>query len=371
MSSQNTNVSTTRIIPGPGRSTVRDRRPGGRIGRALRRFGLVGLVLILLAGVGAVATVYLVGARLSNGISRINGAFDGLDPATRPTTDPAAAKGETILAVGSDLRSTGQSTGLDATDRESTAGDQRTDVIMLIRFDRVHGSTSVVSIPRDSWVKIPDHGMNKINAAYPLGGFPLLIRTVEQLTRVRVDHFMIIDFAGFRSVVDALGGVEVDIAAASTGVGGVAFHKGINHLDGNGALAYVRERAGLPDGDLDRIRRQQNFLRAVFTGIAKTDPAKNPMQVYRLLDATTRAVTVDDSYQTDELRELAMEAAKLKPQRLWFITAPVKGPGWEGDQSVMHLDDERTAALWQALRMDTMADYVAGHQADLLPATPR
>jgi LCP family protein required for cell wall assembly len=350
---------------------MRDKRPRRNPFRRLRRLGLVGLVLVLIAGVGILASVYLVGARLSNSISRVSGAFNGLDPTTRPTTDPATASGETILAVGSDLRSTGQSTGLDATDRQSTPGDQRTDVIMLIRFDRLHGSASVVSIPRDSWVTVPDHGTMKINAAYPLGGPPLLIRTVEQLTRVRVDHFMIVDFAGFRSIVDVLGGVDVEVAAASTGVGGVGFHQGSNHLDGNAALAYVRERSTLPEGDLDRIRRQQNFLRAVFTGIAKADPRQNPMQVYRLLDATTRAVSVDDSYRPDELRELAVEAAKLGPGRLWFLTAPVEGPGWEGDQSVMHLDKERTAPLWQALRMDTMAEYVAANQAELLPATPR
>ncbi|SDY99344.1 transcriptional attenuator, LytR family [Micromonospora pattaloongensis] len=370
MSSQHSAAATTRSNRGRGHSTVRERRALGAIWRGLRRVGLVGLVVVISASIGTAATAYLVGARLNTGIGRIGGAFAGIDPGSRPATDPAAARGETILAVGSDLRSSGQSTGLDATDDRSGPADQRTDVIMLIRLDRLHRSASVVSIPRDSWVNVPDHGMMKINAAYPLGGPPLLVRTVEELTRVRVDHFMIIDFAGFRAIVDALGGIDVQVAAGGE-TGDPALRPGANHLDGNAALAYVRERSSLPEGDLDRIRRQQNLLRAVFTGIAGTDPARDPMRVYRLLDATTRAVTVDDSFRPEQLRELAFEAAGLGPQRLWFLTAPLAGTGWEDGQSVVHLDTPRGAALWQALRTDAMTDYVAAHQQDLLPTAPR
>ena len=98
--------------------------------------------------------------------------------------------------------------------------------------------------------------MNKINAAYAFGGPSLLIRTVENLTALRIDHFAVVDFAGFRSVVDAVGGIDVGISAA-TNNDGVDFHQGVNHLDGTQALAYVRQRYGLADGDLDRAQRQQ------------------------------------------------------------------------------------------------------------------
>lgn len=357
----------------PARTALAEQASDGRPSRwrpRLRRIALVGLVLVLTVLVGGAATAYLVGSHLVNKVNRINGAFDGIDPAKRPPSDPATASSETFLAVGSDLRAPEQTTGLDAADQKSTPGDQRTDAIMLIRLDRRNGTASVVSIPRDSWVAIPDHGTMKINAAYPLGGPPLLIQTVEQLTKVRVDHFMIIDFVGFQSIVDALGGVDVEVAASTVDSSGLALHKGTNHLNGSAALAYVRERHSLPKGDFDRIRRQQNFLRAVITGIAKTDPANNPGQLYRLLDAMTRTVTVDDGMKPNDLRQLALDGARLDDQNLWFLTARVAGVGWEGDQSVVYLDDKRNAELWEALRTDTMVAYVADHRADLLSPHP-
>ena len=100
-----------------------------------------------------------------------------------------------------------------------------------------------MSIPRDTWVDIPDRRANRIATAYSAGGPSLLIRTVEGLTDLRIDHFAVIDFAGFRSMVDAVGGIDVDVPAP---VG--AFGRGVNHMDGAQALAYVRDPSGLPEG---------------------------------------------------------------------------------------------------------------------------
>lgn len=344
------------------------RRTGWR--PSIRRLALVALVLVATVAVGGAATLYFVGHRMSNNVDRIGGVFDSIDEKDRPARNPATAHSKTILAVGTDVRSTGQSTGRDAT-AAATVGDARTDAIMLIRLDTEKNSASIISIPRDSWVPIPGHDTHKINAAYTLGGPSLLVRTVEQLTKVRVDHFMIIDFEGFRSIVDVLGGVDVHVGTPTVGANGVQLHQGVNHLDGTQALAYVRERYDLPEGDFDRMRRQQNFLRSVFTRLAVTKPADDPLQAYQLLDSMTRAVTVDDGYDMDELRSLAMSAFKLKQDNVWFLTAPSLTTGWEGDESVVYLDPQAGDELWQAVDHDRMAEYVAAHQSAMLAATPR
>lgn len=341
----------------------------GRWRRRTRRLVMVGLVLVTAGAVTGLAGAYVVGAHFSSNVRRVTGAFDGIDPSTRPSTNPASPS-QTVLAVGLDARSPDQTTGEAATAAQAYLGGDRSDTIMLIRFDPAKQSASTVSIPRDSWVSIPGKGTMKINAAYALGGPPLLISTVEQLTGVRVDHFMVVDFAGFRSVVDAVGGVEVQVAA-TTAAGATQFQEGANHLDGTQALAYVRQRYGLPEGDLDRIRRQQNLLRAVLTKVAVTNPTGDPLRTYEVLDTVTKAVTVDDGYTEGELRGLALDAARLRTGDVWFLTAPVSGTGWEGDQSVVYLDTTRSAELWQALRAGTMSEYVDAHRDSLLPEVPR
>jgi anionic cell wall polymer biosynthesis LytR-Cps2A-Psr (LCP) family protein len=182
---------------------------------------------------------------------------------------------------------------------------------------------------------------------------------------------MIIDFAGFRSIVDAIGGVQVQVAEAVTGPDNVHFQQGINKLDGTSALAYVRQRKGLPGGDLDRVRRQQNVLRAILTKVSSTGSGGDPRRTYRLLDAVTQAVSIDDSFTAEDLREFALDAVRLDRDSVWFVTAATRGGGWEGDQSVVYLDDNRNSGLWAALRGGTMSRYVAQGRANLLAAVPR
>ncbi len=336
----------------------------------ISRLVMLMVALVVVASATTVGAVLLVQQRLNTNVHRIGGAFDGLDAAARPSAVPHSP-GQTVLAVGLDLRSPGQTTGDSATDPQDAAAGDRSDTIMLIRFDPQGESATVVSIPRDAWVPIPGKGTMKINAAYSLGGAPLLIATVERLTGIRIDHFMVIDFAGFRSLVDALGGVDVDVATATTDLGGVHFTAGVNHLDGVRALAYVRQRYGLPDGDLDRVRRQQNLLRAVLSKSAQVNATNDPLATYRLLDAVTRAVTVDSGYTAADLRTLALQAVQVPGDRVVFLTAPIIGTGWEGDQSVVHLDPARDAQLWHAFAAGTMAGYAEAHRADLLPQVTR
>lgn len=271
-------------------------------------------------------------------------AFGSLVDSTRPPPDEAL----TFLLVGTD-------TAEDPATGSEADGAGRSDVLMIARVDPGRTGATVVSIPRDSWVDIPGRGPNKINAAYAIGGQSLLIQTVEQLTDLRIDHVGIVDFAGFQSIVDAVGGIDVGISAA-TSYEGVEFRQGVNHLDGAQALAYVRQRVGLTGGDLDRSQRQQNALRAVLTDAAAGGLLSDPIRAYGFLDALTRSVNVDDSLTNGGLRALAFELVGLRPSAVTFIRAPVGGLGGEGTQSVVYLDDGRGAELWTALRQDRGGD---------------
>jgi LCP family protein required for cell wall assembly len=320
--------------------------------------------------VGAVLLLSLVGAlvvtlteKLGNDVTRVPDAFKGLDSAARPP----AGDGLTFLLVGTDTRSDVPTTGTDA---NATGAGGRSDVLMVARLTEDGKNAAVVSIPRDSWVDIPGHGMNKINAAYAFGGPSLLIRTVENLTELHIDHFAVVDFAGFRSVVDAVDGIDVGISAATSN-GGVDFHQGVNHLDGRGALAYVRQRYGLTDGDLDRAQRQQNALRAVLTKMAATGILDDPVGLYRLLDAATSFVDVDDSLTNEGLRALTQKVRGVPPENVLFLRAPVSGLGHEGAQSVVYLDTLQADQLWDALRQGTMAGYVERHADDTLGPVTR
>lgn len=223
---------------GPDGSEDPDRRRRGL--RALLYGVIALLVLVLLAAAGIV----IVAQQLGSQVGRYPSVFAPIDPSARP----ADAAGDTFLLVGTDTRSPEATTGADATAPDFVFGQQRSDVIMVATIAEDGQSASVVSIPRDSWVEIPGRGMNKINAAYSFGGPPLLIETVEQLTRVRVDHFAVIDFAGFAQMTDAVGGIDVTVGQASQR-GGVVVPSGT-------AAPRRRPGAGLRPRALHPARRR-------------------------------------------------------------------------------------------------------------------
>lgn len=224
-----------------------------------RRALIVLLVSALALGLAGAGVVWFLAERYLGNVDRIEDVFSGLDPEERPppVARPPGAEDDpvTVLLVGADRADPGAVGGGPGT---------RSDVIMLLRISADRQHIQLVSIPRDSWVSIPDRGMGKINSAYATGGPQSLIRTVERLTRVRVDHFADLDFAGFQEITDALGGVEVQVAETIT-TQGVTFAEGPNRLDGRQALIYVRQRTGLAGGDLGRVQRQQNYLRAMMS----------------------------------------------------------------------------------------------------------
>jgi LCP family protein required for cell wall assembly len=322
----------------------------------------------VLTGAGG---LYVLSEHLTDNVGRTPSVFGPLDPEKRPVKPPGpGGQGMTILLAGSDSLASDPAAGAGGDTHVFVPGAERSDVIMLVRLDVTRTRAAVVSIPRDSWVSVPGHGQTKINAAFSYGGPTLMVQTIEALTGVRIDHFATVDFAGFRAMVDAVGGIDV-MVAAPTSTGDVHFHKGSNHLNGRETLAYVRQRYDLPRGDLDRVRRQQNVLRALMTKAATGGTLSDPVGLYHLLDAVSTSVGIDDTLDDDELRTFLYGLRSLTAGEVTFLTAPVSGLGREGSQSVVHLDPVRAALLWRSLDSDDIASYARNNGPDVLSAEPR
>src|SRR5919108_433034 len=197
-------------------------------------------------------------------------------------------------------------------------------------------------------------------AALSFGGPPLLIATIEELTGVRVDHFAILDFEGFRSMTDALGGVDVRVAQTVWDPARkVVWPAGIHHLDGARALDFVRQRRNLPGGDLGRIKRQQAFLKALAGQVVDRGTLANPLKLNAFLEASTKAMSVDQSLTISRLRSLALQFRSMRAGDVVFLTAPVAGTGTQGRQSVVYLDKAKGQPLYRALRTDAVERYLA------------
>jgi LCP family protein required for cell wall assembly len=330
--------------------------------------GVAGLLVVLIVG-GAVG-VHVITNRVLGDVQRIPDVFGPLDEAERPTKPAGTEKTLNFLLVGVDTRADEQTTGTAGDGDVFVPGRQRSDVIMVVHVAADRKAASVISIPRDSWVTIPGRGKNKINAAYSLGGGSLLVRTVENLTKLRIDHFAVVDFAGFKGITDSVGGIDVRIAAA-TGDNRGSFPAGLNHLDGDQALVYVRQRYNLPGGDLDRVRRQQNVIKALMTKAGNMGLLSNPARTLGLADSVAQAVSVDDSLSNGDLRSLTLSLRHLRSPSVKFLTAPVAGLGTEGKQSVVRLDAANNAELWRAVTDDDVAGYVRAHPTDVLGSNPR
>jgi len=351
--------------PGPDGGNDPQPRRRRRVRRVLVPLGVLGLVLALAIGGG----LWLVTNRYGGNIDRVGEVFDGLDEQSRPVaaspTGEAATQATeepiTFLLVGSDTR---------AEVAPGELPDARSDAIMIARFsaDRVHAQ--IVSIPRDSWVDIPGYGEDKINAAYAYGGPTLLIETVEQLTGVRIDHYAAIDFAGLIQVTDDLGGVDV-VVSETTSNGPYTFTAGLNHLDGDQARWYVGQRYDLLGGDLDRVKRQQNYLRAMFTKLFSQEVLTSPGKLDSTLLSVTDAVAVDDALGSGELLSMAYSLRGLTPADVEFFTAPVLGTGTEGTASVVYLDTTTGERMWGYLQTDSLGQNADEFGDEALPANPR
>lgn len=333
--------------------------------RRLRRFlvglGVLSLVLLLAVGGG----FWYLTERYVGNVDRVAAVFDDLDEEQRPAPPtPAEDAGDdpvTFLLVGSDSR-------VAAAEGEDPGG--RSDAIMLARFTGDRQRAQLISIPRDSWVDVPGYGMNKINAAYAFGGPTLLIQTVEQLTQVRIDHYMAIDFDGLIQMTDDLGGVDV-VVAETTQNGPYTFEAGTNHLNGEQARWYLGQRYDLPGGDFDRVKRQQQYLKSMFGKLFSSNTFTDPGRLDSTLRAVTDAVKVDDTLSNTDLLGLALSMRGVRPSEVEFFTAPVLGTGMEGPASVVYLDANAGERMWEYLRNDSLSQNAAEFSDQSLPDVPR
>jgi LCP family protein required for cell wall assembly len=337
------------------------RKPDRTVRKAL--LGLLACMLSLL--LAAAAFLLYVQHHLSSQVDRIDGVFEGLHDRPARSTG-RAADALNILLLGTDRRSDVPTTGSGAQSPSWIPGEQRSDAIMLLHIDADRRGASVISIPRDSWVDVPGHGSNKINAAFSLAGPSLAIQTVEQLTGVHIDHLAVIDWNGFRELTDSVGGVWVDVPrTVHDSARDITWTAGSHLLDGDQALAYVGQRYGLPGGDLDRVKRQQAYLRSLMEASLHTQMRSDPRMVYDFLDVVTRNLSVDSEWSSSSMTRLAFSLRSMRSASIGYLTAPVKGLGMEGAQSVVHLDRAAGAGLWAAVRADTLDEWEAEHADDL------
>ncbi|MGI5206365.1 LCP family protein [Spirillospora sp. CA-108201] len=313
-------------------------------------------VALVVAGLGGLA--WQRQSSYNGNIDRIKGVMPE-DSQKRPGANVEGT--ENWLLVGSDSRA-------DATTGEGNQvwkpGQQRTDTIMLLHLPADRKKAYIVSFPRDSWVEIPGYGPQKINAAFSFGGPKLLIETMESLTGIRIDHYGAIDFEGFKSMTDALGGVTVNI---KQGVYDPARKKrweaGRQKLNGEDALLFVRQRYNLPNGDFDRIKRQQAFLGALAKQAADRGTLTNPLKLDRFLSALTKSISVDEGVSAGDLRSLALSMRSVRASDVMFMTLPHKGTGMRKRQSVVFLDGTKAKALFEAVKTARMKEYVQQYGA--------
>ena len=339
------------------------RRSGGR--RLARVLSWVAVALA--ATIVGVAVLGYVAINHYNGnISRIAGEIR-LPGKAAPAKAPRNASN--YLLVGSDSRA-----GLKAGEgTQGTGADfvvgQRSDTVILAHFFGNSDKAQLVSFPRDSYVQIPAYTdpktgqvhaarHDKLNSAFAVGGPKLLVATIEQLTNIRVDHFLQIDFSGFKGMVNKLGGVDVCLRHdAFEHDSGIALTAGNHHIDGDQALSFVRQRKKLPNGDIDRISRQQFFIGSVVRKVLSAGTLLNPFKLNGFLDIATSSLTGDQQLSVGNLKDLALRLRSFSAGGVIFTTVPIADIGGvRFGASVVLLDEAKDAELFDALRQDQAPD---------------
>ena len=263
--------------------------------------------------------------------------------------------GKNILLLGSDTR-----TGADA----ALVSGSRADTIMLMHIPADGKGVYIISIMRDTWVNIPGYGAAKINAALNYGGVSLQVATIENLVGVKIDHVAEIEFEGFKSLVNAIGGVDVQVPFAFTS-NVWTFTPGLMHLNGSGALSFVRERYSFADGDYQRVRNQRAFLRGLYNTMKAKGALSNVASFQSSIESLTDYMRVDQGLNAAQIAQIAAPVLTSGDTTRRMTTLPNAGPGWSYDgQSIIFVDQAANAQLAHALQNDTMDQFMATYGQD-------
>lgn len=263
--------------------------------------------------------------------------------------------GQNILLLGSDTRS-----GSEA----ALVSGSRADTIMLMHIPADGKGVYLVSIMRDSWVNIPGYGPAKINAALNYGGISLQVATVENLVGVKIDHVAEMEFEGFKSLVNSVGGVDVQVPF-DFDINAWSFHQGIQHMDGGAALAFVRARYQFADGDYQRVRNQRAFLRGLYSTMKAKGALNNVASFQSAVESVAGYVRVDQGLDAMQIAQIAAPVLTSGDTTMHMTTLPNAGPGWSYDgQSIVLVNQAANAQLANALQHDTMDQFMATYGQD-------
>jgi LCP family protein required for cell wall assembly len=340
--------------------------------------------ILMVTSTGTYAAGKYAGARYENQAQRADLLGDSVKGTAREA--PAKVDGPlTFLVVGSDSRE-GENANAHTADGVYGSKGERSDTIIMIYIPKSMDRAFVISIPRDTYTPIANktgdgfRGRDKINASYANGGAASLVKTVNNLTGMKVDYPVIVDFSAVRKITELVGGV--DVIVDKTAVDGyrfmapgtkypttrcydefhnkyarcLTFNKGPLHLDGELAEYYVRQRKGLPGGDLDRAKRQQQFMRALMSKVSNSSMLTDFGKFDALLSTVMKSLKVD---QRMPVKELAFQLKSLRTSDLVFLTLPVACcENKPGSGSVVVPQEAAIKELFTALQNDTIDQWM-------------
>jgi LCP family protein required for cell wall assembly len=303
---------------------------------------VLSVLVLMTAGSG-----WLLAGYVSDHLARI-------DAGTTGTTDSGPLN---ILLAGVDQRA-----GLTKHEQRilhvGHVSSKNSDTLMLVHIAADHRHVEVISLPRDSWVRIPGHGMNKINAAFGLGGPPLMVKTVERATGLTINDFVEVNFLGFVKIIDALGGVDICLPfAVDDSYSGLHLSAGPHHVNGITALQFARDRHSFALSDLARIADQQQLISSVISEAISSGTLANPVKFARFLSAATAAIKVDRQLN---VVALADQLRYVRPGAVSFQTVPLANTNYMTPTG-------EDAVLWNSRAARALFSKISNDQ----PLSPR